>query len=374
LRVAFDASTAAFRQKTGTGVYCDELIRAYQSRFSNDQVIHTYRLSRRVRGKSFLLPVPANASREILIDPWTYFKGGNYDIFHGLNSRLPLLTRSKMVATVHDLFSIFGEFSDAQFREDQAHKLKQMIARADHVIVPATFTRDELVNRIGVHSSKVTVVPEGVRQLFLNNSKKQDSFARVQEHFKIKNPYLLFVGTLEKRKNVVGLIKTFVDLNRHYPEKMDLVLVGHPGFQYEEIKKEIEKSEIDSQIKILGFVGEVSLAELYQACEAFVFLSLEEGFGIPVIEAMACGVPVMTSNTTSLPEVGKGYSWLVDPHNHEEAAMTLAKILKKEPSTVERIKAGQAFARTQTWSMVAEKTREVYVRVLGTKSPSFQSS
>lgn len=364
MRVAFDASTAAFRQKTGTGVYCDELIRAYQARFSEDQVIHTYRLSRRIRGKSFLLPVPANASREILIDPWTYFKGGSYDIFHGLNSRLPLLTKSKMIATIHDLFSIFGEFSDTRFRDDQAHKLKQMIARADHIIVPATFTREQLVHRIGVSAEKISVVPEGVRPLFLNSSKKQDSFTRVQDHFKIKNPYILFVGTLERRKNVAGLVRTFVELSKHYPEKLDLVLVGHPGFQYEEIEREIKQSGLDSRIKILGFVGEVSLAELYQACEAFVFLSLEEGFGIPVIEAMACGVPVITSNTTSLPEVGKGFTWLVDPRNHESAAEILGAVLKKEASTVLKIKAGQAFARTQTWSMVAEKTREVYVKVL----------
>ena len=254
--------------------------------------------------------------------------------------------------------------SDLNFREDQSHKLKQMIARADHIIVPATFTKVQLVTRIGVEENKISVVAEGVRDVFLRNTKKAESTQLVREHFKIRNPFLLFVGTLEKRKNVIGVIRTFTELNRNVETKLDLVLVGSPGYQYEDIEAEVKKSGLENQIKILGFVGETSLAELYQACEAFIFLSFEEGFGIPVIEAMSCGAPVLSSNTTSLPEVGQGHTWLVDPHDPVQAAKTLATILSKTPEVLKKIEEGKKYARTQTWMKVAEETRKVYEKVL----------
>lgn len=367
MRVAFDASTAAFRQKTGTGVYCEELIRAYQEKFKTDQVIHTYRLSRRIKGREFLLPVPANARQDTLLDPWTYFKGSRYDIFHGLNSRLPLLANSQMVATVHDLFSIFGEFSEPSFRESQSAKLRQMINRAHHIIAPSSFTRGQLVDRLGVAADKVTVVSEGVRNLFLQKDSREKSQKFVATQLKIKNPYFLFVGSLEKRKNVAGLVRGYARFAALTTATPDLVLVGPPGFGYADIQSEIERSGVMHKIKLMGFVGESSLADLYRACEAFVYLSLEEGFGIPVIEAMACGVPVITSNTTSLPEVGGGYSWLVGPEEAEEIAATLLRVAGKTSEVVRKVREGQVYAQKKTWTKVAEETRQVYEKVLSLK-------
>jgi glycosyltransferase involved in cell wall biosynthesis len=367
--VAFDASTAAFRQKTGKGVYCEELIRAYQERFKEDKIIHTYRLSRRIKGAEHLLPIPANANRETLLDPWTYFKGNKYDIFHGLNSRLPMLASSKMVATIHDLFSIYGEFSDPAFKEEQTKKLRLMISRADHIIVPAQFTRDQLVEKMGIDSEKITVVGEGTREIYRRNRDKAKSRHEVQQKFKIKNPYLLFVGTLEKRKNVKGLVEAFAKMQKATHHAVDLVLVGGSGFEFEAIERAINDSGQSQSIKRLGFVGEASLAELYAGSEAFVFPSLEEGFGIPVLEAMACGVPVITSNTTSLPEVAGGYATLVNPHDVETLAQAMSDVLKAGPAIMTKSVAGQIYARSKTWTRVAEETRQVYLRALGQSPP-----
>jgi glycosyltransferase involved in cell wall biosynthesis len=364
MRVAFDTTTAAFEHKTGTGVYCEELVRAYQEKFAEDKVVHSYRFKRWLNGQKYLLPLSKNSRREILLDPWTFFSGYRHEIFHGLNSRLPMLVGCKKIATVHDLFSIYGEFSDERFREDQSKKLKLMISRADHIIVPATFTKNQLMSKMGLASEKITVVGEGVRSIYLEDVTREESLPALKSKFGLQNPYLLFVGTLEKRKNIIGLIKAYGRLHSQISNTPDLVLVGGEGYGFEEIKASIESSGLQNKIKRLGFVNEDMLADLYRSCEAFVFLSHEEGFGIPVIEAMACGAPVLTSNTTSLPEVGGGHTWLVDPHDFEKAAALLVEVLKKNDMVLGKSRKGTAYARALTWSKVAEETRLVYAKTL----------
>jgi glycosyltransferase involved in cell wall biosynthesis len=364
MKVAFDVSTAAFKQKTGTGVYVEELVQNYQSLFQQDEITHSYRLARRLRGKDFLLPLSPNSSQETILDPWTCLNGFRHDVFHGLNSRLPVFVGPcKMVATIHDLFSIFGSFSDDRFREDQSKKLKKMIARADHIIVPASFTRDELIKHFNLSREKITVIPQGVRSTFLKPRDRAKSQSAVAAQYGLIKPFLLFVGTLEKRKNLIGLVKTYGRLSVLKKDLPDLVLVGHEGYLYSEIAQEIESSGLKDKIKILGFISEENLGDLYSACEAFIYLSLEEGFGIPIIEAMACGAPVVSSNTTSLPEAGGGHTWLVSPHDHEIAALAVLDILRRTESTRAQIERGTCYARSETWGKVAARTRDVFISV-----------
>jgi glycosyltransferase involved in cell wall biosynthesis len=361
MKVAFDASAIAFKEKTGTGVYAEEFLKAYEKCFSEeDQIIHTYRLSRRIRGRKFLRPLSKNISRSTLIDPVTSFKGRGYDIFHGLNTRLPILQHSKLVATIHDLFSIFGAFSALEFKEDQTIKINQMLARAHHIIVPATVIKNQFVSQLGYDSKKLSVIPLGVRPSFLVPQNKSQSQKVVGEKLGINNPFIFFVGALEKRKNVAGLVGAFARYVREYKKPLDLVLGGHPGFEFEKIQTAIENSGCKERIKILGFVDVEVLRHLYGGCEIFVLPSFEEGYGIPIIEAMACGAPVISSNTTSLPEVGNGFSWLVDPHSPEQISRAMSEILSPSPQALEKIKGGVAYAQTMSWEKVAKSTRKVY--------------
>jgi len=366
MKVAFDATALAFKAKTGTGVYSEELVGAYEKCFSNiDEIVHTYRLSRRIRGRKFLRPLAKNISRGTLLDPFTFFKGKNYDIFHGLNYRLPILRHSKLIATVQDLFSIYGAFSKPEFKVDQAAKINQMLSRAHHLIVPTKFTQSQLVNKMGYDSKKISVVTLGVREQFLVPQNKMVSQKIVKEKLGLNNPFIFFVGALEKRKNVVGLVEAFAHFVGNYKKPLDLVLAGHPGFEYEAIEQAIERSGLKDRIKVMGFVKEEILVHLYGACEIFTFLSFEEGFGIPVIEAMASGAPVISSNTTSLPEAGGGFSWLVNPNSREEIANMMGKILDQKPQILERTKLGEKYAKSLTWEKVAKATRDVYQNQLG---------
>ncbi len=365
MKVAFDASSIAFKEKTGTGVYAEEFLKAYEKCFSDeDKIVHTYRLSRRIRGRKFLPPLTKNISRAILIDPITSFKGREYDIFHGLNTRLPILQHSKLVATIHDLFSIFGAFSKPEFKEDQTLKINQMLARAHHIVVPATVIKNQFVSQLGYDSKKISVVPLGVRPNFLGPRNKLESQKVVWEKMGLNNPYIFFVGALEKRKNVAGLVGSFSRFAKDYKKPLDLVLGGHPGFEFEKIQSAIENSGLKERIKILGFVDVEILKHLYSACEIFILPSFEEGYGIPIIEAMACGAPVISSNTTSLPEVGNGFSWLVDPNSESEMAHAMGEILNPGGQAIEKIRGGVAYAQTMSWEKVVKSTRKIYEALL----------
>lgn len=359
MKIAFDATSAAFEKKTGTGVYTEEVIKAYKSTFPEDVVVNTYRLARRFKGASYL-----SRPFHTLIDPLTFWRGYAYDLFHGLNARLPLLCGSPMIVTIHDLFSVLGDYSNEEFKKDQKEKYLSTLKRANHIITPALFTKKQLVNTLGINAEKVSVVGEGVREIFLNDNKNTGQEAAFKKKFNIQKPFFLFVGTLEKRKNVIGIIKAFSEFNKKNPNTHQLVLIGGAGYGYEDIKSEILQQNLAGAVVELGFLNESDLALFYRYCLCFIFLSFEEGYGIPVIESMACGAPVISSNTTSLPEVGGGHTFLVDPQNSSLACQFMEKISKKEESVLAQAERGKKYAQLMTWSKVAQSLRDVYKEVI----------
>jgi glycosyltransferase involved in cell wall biosynthesis len=215
-------------------------------------------------------------------------------------------------------------------------------------------------HKLGIIPEKISVVGEGVRSPFLRAMDKKMMAEQVKSYFGVQNPYLIFVGTLEKRKNVLGLIEIFENIKTNH----DLVLVGGRGFEYQEIEKALEFSTKKSKIKKLGFVDDQYLPALYRAADAMVFPSFEEGYGIPIIEAMACGIPVVSSNTTSMPEVGHGYTYLFSPRDIRQGVEVLEGVLTKSDLVASRTKRAQSYARSLTWDRVAQSTRDVYVDVL----------
>ncbi|MBK9293242.1 MAG: glycosyltransferase family 4 protein [Oligoflexia bacterium] len=365
MRIAFDATSAAFEKKTGTGVYTQEIIKAFQNEFPEDDIFNTYRLVRGIKGKKYLLEKTKNTKNHFLLDPVTFWRGYSYDIFHGLNARLPVLWRVPNIVTIHDLFSVFGNYSEEKFKIDQKRKIESTLKRATHIITPATFTKNELINRLNVNEIKITVVGEGVREVFLNNFDKNLEAKKLKNKFNIQYPYFLFVGTLEKRKNIFGVIDSFYQFNQKSPNTHRLVLIGSSGFGIKEIKEKINNLKLQELIVFLEYMHEQDLALFYRCCTAFLFLSLEEGYGIPVIESMSCGAPVISSNTTSLPEVGGGYSFLVSPSDTNQTVELMIKMAQaKNHELLEKVNKGQKYARHLTWNRVARQLREVYLRVI----------
>ncbi len=266
------------------------------------------------------------------------------------------------VVTVHDLERICFPFA-VEDAVEQASLDQDAVAigRADHIIAVSENTRNDLVRCLGIPEERITVVYNGVdRDVFKRNGAAPSPF-----------PYILYVGSERPRKNLPNLLAAFAALKKSGGfGSLKLVKVGSPG------RSEAFRADTLRTIRALGlenevmFVGEVSdheLAEYYASASVLVYPSLYEGFGLPVVEAMACGCPVITSNVSSLPEVAGDAALLVDPEDTGDLRKALVRLLTSEGLRRDLIEKGLARSSLFSWAKAAEATEEVYCRV---KSPS----
>jgi glycosyltransferase involved in cell wall biosynthesis len=248
------------------------------------------------------------------------------------------------VTTFHDLFVLTGEYSTAEFRHRFAAQARHAASAADGILAVSAFTAGQVADLLGVERNRIWVVPHGA-----------DAPAAVTPPEQ-REPILLFVGALQKRKNVVRLVDAF----RAAPAGWRLVLVGGQGYGAEEILGRIAASPCRDRILLRGYVSGAELQHWYQRAAALVFPSLDEGFGIPVLEAMANGVPVVASQTSALPEVMGDAGLPVDPHRTESIAEGIRRITGDPELRVELAERGRVRARFFTWEKTVEKTWAAY--------------
>ncbi|MBU1449696.1 MAG: glycosyltransferase family 4 protein [Proteobacteria bacterium] len=258
-----------------------------------------------------------------LPQPWFLAKPR---VTHSTNLAGPRLRHGKLVVTVHDL---------SFCRQPQWHKtdnvafslraLENAVANADLLIAPSTFTADELVELYPATRGRVRVVPEAVLPVYRPAEDPFQMQAVLKRHG-LDRPYLLFVGTLEPRKNLVRLLAAYERLLAGGQDQFDLVLAGGTGWKAGPIEEALSHSEARGRVRRLGYVPGPDLPALYQGAWALVYPSLYEGFGLPVLEAMACGAPVVTSAAASLPEVGGDAALYVDPLDEDQLLAALERI------------------------------------------------
>ncbi|HEX5411982.1 MAG TPA: glycosyltransferase family 1 protein [Terriglobia bacterium] len=276
------------------------------------------------------------------------------DLLHGVDFSRPLAYRGRMVNTIHDL----SPFADGQYipwaRRAYVRTLMSNAARRGlAVITVSEFSRRQIIERFCVDEERVFAIAHGV----ITNG---NGAARS----KSDAPYLLFVGNLEHRKNLVRLVKAFRLLRdrRRIPHR--LVLCGRPGHGWGSILAAIEKEGVQNDIDLPGYLRDDGLARMYRSADLFVFPSVYEGFGLPVLEAMACGTPVVCSNATSLPEVGGDAVEYFDPYSVEDLAAAIERALDSPTRQAEMRERGLRQAGKFTWEECARKHVEVYRRVL----------
>lgn len=280
--------------------------------------------------------LPTNARPRLLFEAF----GPRAGLFHGLNQRLPARRFAKQVATFHDLFVLTAQYSTPEFRKRFAEQARHAAAEADLIVAVSQFTANQVENLLGVERSRIRVVHHGVRPA---------SFGRAVAREKI----ILCVGAIQTRKNTARLIDAFAAV----PAGWQLVLAGSAGYGAAGI---LEKAAHDSRILITGYVSPPELMRWYSRASLFAFPSLDEGFGMPVLEAMATGVPVITSNRSALPEVAGDAAILVDPENTDELAGALVKLAGDEGERKRLSEAGEKRARLFTWDRAAQQTWEVW--------------
>ena len=279
---------------------------------------------------------------------------------------LPPFIPCKSVLTIHDiLFESHPEF----FPEVHRRLLKFFIPfsakRADRIISVSEFTKKQIMKYYRVPEEKITVIYEGASDKFLPIRDKE-LIKPVLEKYGIKKRYILFVGRVEPRKNIVGLLNAFVYIKNKGMKDFCLVIVGNQDkiFQEKELFDQIKELQLDSDVIFTGGVSDEDLPVLYNEAEVLVYPAFAEGFGLPVLEAMACGTPVVTSNTTSLPEVTGDAAILVNPYSSEEIGQALEKILNDDSLRRELALRGLQRAKKFSWQDAAKKTIEVYKEVL----------
>ncbi len=251
---------------------------------------------------------------------------GAFDLFHSSEALLPPLGVRRSVATFYDAaFHKFPQFYGGWTARKWEYLFRRSVRKADAVIVISESTRNDLIEMTGISSRKVHIVRPPVDPIF-NESASSEQKDRVRRKYSLPDEFFLFVGTLEPRKNVVRLVKAFEMFHQKHRTDVSLVLVGGKGWLYEDTLAAIETSPLRSRILLLDYVEDADLSVLYQTAMMFVFPSLYEGHGFPVAEAMASGVPVITSNNSSLKEIGENAALLVDPENVNDLSRAMESL------------------------------------------------
>jgi len=279
---------------------------------------------------------------------------------------LPVMLPCKSVLTIHDiLFESNPEF----FPEFHRRLLKYLVPfsakRASRIISVSEFTKRQVIEYYGIPEEKVTVIYEGASDKFAPIKDNDLIFSRLKGYGIEKN-YILFVGRIEPRKNIVGILKAFDYVKKRGKKDLYLVIVGNQDniFKEKELFGKIKEMQLDSDVVFTGGVSEDDLSALYNGAEVLVYPAFAEGFGLPVLEAMACGTPVITSNTTSLPEVVGEAAILVNPYSSLEIGKSLERVLDDPGLRRELSAKGLQRSRKFRWEETAEKTVEVYRRVM----------
>lgn len=288
------------------------------------------------------------------------------DLVHFPHFNAPLFYKGKFVVTIHDLIHQHFQMRRATTHDPITYKIKQFgynkvfknaITKSAKMLVPSNYVKDLLIEAWGVDKNKIIITYEAVDTKFITivGTLVRKREEKVRKKFNIKLPYIFYIGNAHPHKNVEGLIRVFGELREKYPH-LQLVLAGYDHYFWQRIKNENQHEGII----YTGYVDDEELVTLYKNASCFVIPSFEEGFGIPLLEAMACSCPVVSSNAGALPEIGENACLYFDPHDVEDCIDKIDKVLNSEQLRNELIKKGQKRVKLFSWERLAKQTLEVY--------------
>jgi glycosyltransferase involved in cell wall biosynthesis len=371
--------TAAAWQGAGIGRYTRELVRATVARGEANRYVLFYaagglpkaspyiaQLGQLCREYAHVTARPIGLTPRQLTILWQRLRlplraelfCGPLDVLHSPDFVLPP-TRARTLLTVHDLsFQLFDDVHLPKTRDYLRRALPHSLRRADAVIADSESTKRDLLRLMGLAERQVSVIYSGADPSF--RPLAPEELAGARERLGLPARFLLHVGTLEPRKNLVRLVEAFARLGR--PE-LDLLLVGRRGWMDEPIFAAVARHGLGARVRCADFVADTDLPLLYNLCEAFVYPSLYEGFGLPPLEALACATPVVTSQVSSLPEVVGEAALLVDPYDTAAIAAGIARVLDDAELAARLRREGPRQAARFGWERAATQLLACYEAV-----------
>lgn len=285
------------------------------------------------------------------------------DVFHATYQRLPVHEGLvPYICTVHDIFFLScPDRVSAKAHERWGARYRDVAARSRLITTVSEFSKGEIVRLLGVEPQRVQVVPNAVSPNYA--PQEPNVVARLRERYGFTQPYILFGGGSDARKNVLGALRAFAMALPRLPSDPCLAISGAAGPLEDAARTLVREAGLSTRVRFLGFVPDADYPGLMSGSLLYFFPSLFEGFGLPVLEAMACGAPVLTSSTTSLPEVCGDAAVLVDPADAAQMADALVELAGNETLRQALRQRGLRRARQSTWRQVAERTLELYSQV-----------
>ncbi len=281
------------------------------------------------------------------------------DVLHSPDFIPPHRPSCKSVITVHDLaFLLYPHFLTKESARYYGH-IDQAVRWTDHIISVSESTKRDTIEHLGVPEDKITVVYEAANPIFrpLDRAAAKEE---VRNRHGVDGPFVLFVSTIEPRKNVPTLLRALHQLQQCYKEDIRLVLAGGKGWLFEDAFAVVEDLKLDERVHFLGRVSSDDLLYLYNAAEMLAHPAFYEGFGLPPLEAMACGLPVVVSDVASLPEVVGDAGLLIDPHNVDELTVSMWRLLNNSDLWKEMREKGLRQASRFSWERAARETLDIY--------------
>ena len=302
-----------------------------------------------------------------LSDFWEHFilpvrlKELEVNVFHGPASLIPFRKdHYGLIVTIHDLVAfLFPETIPIKYGAYMRYLLRHAVKKADRIIAVSYHTQQDLIRILKVPSEKITVIHEAPSPIFHLYDKKEVK-DRIRQQYGINKKYIYHLGNIEPRKNLIGLLEAFTRVCRELGNEYQLVVSGQKGWLIRSLSQYLKKYPLHDQVLFTGYVPMEHIPLLMNGAELFVFPSLYEGFGLPVLEAMSCGTPVISSNRSSIPEIVGSAGVLVDPTNIQELADQIVDLLKKPEERMRLSSLGLEQASRFSWIEAARKTLDVY--------------
>jgi glycosyltransferase involved in cell wall biosynthesis len=302
-----------------------------------------------------------------------YARQNRLALFHGTNYNLPLWKPCPTVVTIHDLSLLLHPNTHQEHLVARAkRRLPVMTRLATRIVTDSESVKREICEHLNVHPERVTSVALAPRQVFRPMSAADGR--EVRRRFRVLDEFILFVGTVEPRKNLLTLVRAFEDLLRTTDLKPQLVIAGQRGWMSDELFALIEQGSLRDHVRFLGYVADEDLRALYSSCRVAVYPSLYEGFGLPPLEAMACGAPVITSRIPVIMETSEHAARLINPTDTEELTAAMVELLTDADARAQLARAGLKRAAEYTWERTARQTLAVYEEVLNSAGRGHQTS